>query len=538
MDENFADAVVECAVAVPPVPPVAAIEPPPPPGYWHALFVRPSADEVVVQPLSVRYQPARMRNRRLMEFWRETPCWLTSLVIHLTVVLILGLMLTPDRNSRYHPIRLIASLAIADDAESSAEVTIVTDARSPADESTDRRRADGLGETGAGEKSLDSDEPPPAKHEESLPWTREEAAGAGGDEWVRASLDIAQATLTRLSAGADAARAEANPEHAEIVEEFIQYDIGRLRGEAGQRAQRRFHALGPEAIPALVRGLNRSAGISASCPVGVLSYKLVDALSRSNDPADMDYVVENIGRDVPPGAPHQQRIMNLRDNLQELVARQRGLRADEIAVQEKRIARWRETLAARGYSSSDEQIRRVDALLRQGRAAVAAAADSDDVNLRRTAMLAAAVTTQALGERTTAEELAVARAAVDRLTDPDIEVRRMAHDAAGRFLGDAPLGVAPDDPAADREAQRKALHARLDRESQELVVGRQARTQLRLADQLRKAGRTDRAIDRYENIARSFPGTAAARAARERIAEVKRERVGGLGADSEYLSIE
>src|SRR5688572_30752368 len=46
-----------------------------------------------------------------------------------------------------------------------------------------------------------------------------------------------------------------------IIDRFILYDIGQLRGEEGQKAVREFAKLGPEAIPALIRGINRAAAI-------------------------------------------------------------------------------------------------------------------------------------------------------------------------------------------------------------------------------------------------------------------------------------
>src|SRR5690242_13193143 len=56
----------------------------------------------------------------------------------------------------------------------------------------------------------------------------------------------------------------------EIVNRYIQYDIGRLQGRDGAKALKEFNDLGPEAIPSLVRGLNRAAAIEHSCPVVVI----------------------------------------------------------------------------------------------------------------------------------------------------------------------------------------------------------------------------------------------------------------------------
>lgn len=97
-----------------------------------------------------------------------------------------------------------------------------------------------------------------------------------------------------------------------IVDDFIQYDIGQLRGKAGQAARRRFMSLGEDSIPALVRGLNKSAGIHASCPVGVIAGKLIQTLRGAQDSSLRQYAVNNIGRGVAEDAPHFHRIMALR----------------------------------------------------------------------------------------------------------------------------------------------------------------------------------------------------------------------------------
>ncbi len=72
-------------------------------------------------------------------------------------------------------------------------------------------------------------------------------------------------------------------------------------------------ALGPEGIPAVVRGLNKAARLHASCPVGVLASKLISLLQRIRDPSLSQYAIENLGHGVPENAPHYQRIIALRD---------------------------------------------------------------------------------------------------------------------------------------------------------------------------------------------------------------------------------
>ncbi len=129
---------------------------------------------------------------------------------------------------------------------------------------------------------------------------------------IAASAASALASLTQGHP-----RLPESPEHDEVVERFIQYDIGRLKGEAAAQALRDFNRLGQNAIPALVRGLNRSASIHASCPVCVLSSRLQSTLAQSQDPGMFAYTLANIGRDVPETAPHYGRLMDLLKSLNE-----------------------------------------------------------------------------------------------------------------------------------------------------------------------------------------------------------------------------
>jgi hypothetical protein len=83
-----------------------------------------------------------------------------------------------------------------------------------------------------------------------------------------------------------------------IIDRFIDADIGRIRGEAGQQAVREFKTLGPEAIPALIRGVNRAALIDGSCPAVTIARKLASLLRASNDLELLLYARENIGMGV------------------------------------------------------------------------------------------------------------------------------------------------------------------------------------------------------------------------------------------------
>jgi hypothetical protein len=84
----------------------------------------------------------------------------------------------------------------------------------------------------------------------------------------------------------------------QIIDRFILYDTGRLPGEEGRQALKEFEALGPEAIPALIRGLNRGAMLDHSCPTLVIGNKLKRMLMASDDAELLEFARDNIGAGV------------------------------------------------------------------------------------------------------------------------------------------------------------------------------------------------------------------------------------------------
>jgi hypothetical protein len=84
----------------------------------------------------------------------------------------------------------------------------------------------------------------------------------------------------------------------EIVNRLILADIGRLRGEDAKKAVKEFEALKPEAIPALIRGLNKSAKFNHSCPVLLIGKKLTSLLLASNDQQLLEFAHDEIGAGV------------------------------------------------------------------------------------------------------------------------------------------------------------------------------------------------------------------------------------------------
>lgn len=83
-----------------------------------------------------------------------------------------------------------------------------------------------------------------------------------------------------------------------IVDRFILFDLGKLKGEEGKKAVADFQKLGPEATFALIRGMNRAALIESSCPAVVIGKKLNSLLRSTTDVELLEFARENIGLGV------------------------------------------------------------------------------------------------------------------------------------------------------------------------------------------------------------------------------------------------
>src|SRR5947209_991505 len=74
-----------------------------------------------------------------------------------------------------------------------------------------------------------------------------------------------------------------------VIDRFIDADLGRLRGADAKKAVAEFQKLGPEAIPLMIRGLNRAARIETSCPAVLIAKKLAGLLNASDDVELLDF---------------------------------------------------------------------------------------------------------------------------------------------------------------------------------------------------------------------------------------------------------
>lgn len=305
--------------------------PPPAPGEKQPPVIHRSAPprQPTEGNYTRRWREHTSWRHQLSQTTRESPSWLASLALHaLWMVLLSSLVGSRMQN---HPAPITLTLAShenpSDDPETFTATAIVT-------------------------KENTQDE---SANEEGI--ARKELAVPPGALLETPSQDRSKPveTLTALAASSrpramthNATMFESQQPHSHserdrldnIVDRFIEFDIGRLRGQAGRRAHEEFMRLGPEAIPALVRGLNKAARISASCPIGVISSKLSSEVAAANDPDMLRYVLEHAGREVPESAPHYRRIASLKSKwAQQTPEARRLLAARQTQRRESRLAR-------------------------------------------------------------------------------------------------------------------------------------------------------------------------------------------------------
>lgn len=236
----------------------------------------------------------------------------------------------------------------------------------------------------------------------------------------------------------------------EIIDQFMLYDIGRLQGEAARKALKDFKELGPEAIPALIRGLNRAAALEHSCPVVTIAQKLGKMLLASDDQELMEFARDNIGAGVgrtrhagvlqdlrvgvmlrknalarrPKAGPKVPRTMSLTE-LADAASSERGPRLKVILAELER-RNGKEVLpglanAAGSYDKEIKQLGRdllVRHLARQSEAVLKEKLQDDLVEVRKVAVRVAANK----WPRLTGD-------LIDLLADDKAEVRTAAHDA-------------------------------------------------------------------------------------------------------------
>ncbi len=306
-----------------------------------------SRDELPTPP-DLKLSDELHRRRRWQAYFEdclqsESPGWLVSLVLHLICFLLITTLSVPMVKGRRGGSGSIAlTLGFADQTqeskgqqitlEPSEPETTPTPAESKADEPTPPVQDPSDATERPSPQPAPADSSPAAPRSGTQPQRQssgamQRAASSSDEGAIRVSpyaaiLNRHRTFATTAAPSVQVAQAiqplteiPLDPQQQsldQIVDDFIAYDIGQLRGSAGQVARNRFAELGPESIPALVRGLNKAAGINASCPVGVIAGKLMSTLRAATDPSMRDFAIQNIGVGVSESAPHYQRLLAFR----------------------------------------------------------------------------------------------------------------------------------------------------------------------------------------------------------------------------------
>jgi hypothetical protein len=271
----------------------------------------------------------------------------------------------------------------------------------------------------------------------------------------------------------------------QVITRFIDTDIGKLRGDDAKKAKKEFEKLGLDAVPALIRGLNRAAKIEGSCPAVLIADKLTKLLGSSEDPELLEFAHENIGLEVG-NSRHNGVLLKLRVacTLRKGELARHGITAGTPAKEESgekslRSLSVRELSEAAGKERGP-QLKKVLTELSQRKgtevvsalgSAAAAAYDSDgrktarellDRNLTRQS---ADVIKESLKDERPEIRSAAARAVgekglkfgkelIDLLSDDDAGARDAAHQALVKLNKGKDLGP---DAKADDEARRDAI---------------------------------------------------------------------------------
>jgi hypothetical protein len=243
----------------------------------------------------------------------------------------------------------------------------------------------------------------------------------------------------------------------QVIDRFMQYDIGRLQGDEGRAALRDFKKLGPEAIPALIRGLNRAATIEHSCPVVVIAEKLQRLLMASNDFELLEFAKDNIGAGV--GRTRHASVLEdlkFRVTLRKNRAARRPTTTEQPAVEVKTPTFMSNTeLAEAASTERGPRLSQVLTELEKRRgpevfAGLATAATNSDAASRDLAR-------DLLDRHLQRQPEAVVK---EKLKDPSPEVRQSAARAVAAkapALGRDVIDLLADESAAVRAAARQAL---------------------------------------------------------------------------------
>lgn len=263
----------------------------------------------------------------------------------------------------------------------------------------------------------------------------------------------------------------------DVIARFIRADTGLLRGQEAKKATDEFDKLGPEAIPALIRGLNHAATLKHSCPVLMITKKLSRLLSASEDERLLEFARDEIGAGVSR-SPHSGTLQDLRvkvmlrknalarrpppspkslqsQSTSELAKSASVLRGAalhavlrELAKRDGKDVAPALAVAASSYDKETQKLGRelLDSHVgRQSLSMVQEMLGEDSSEVKKSAL-------RVIGSK---HESLVPRV-IDRLTDEDASVRAQAHEVLKQLGQGEDYGPGPKaSPEQQREAQKR-----------------------------------------------------------------------------------
>jgi hypothetical protein len=215
-----------------------------------------------------------------------------------------------------------------------------------------------------------------------------------------------------------------------VVQAWIRIDShGDVRGRlpVNKQAGQLFFTLGPEAIPALVRGLNLAYALRTACPMSSINWRLIEVVQQCNDVVLLDHVLLNLGNGLPLAARSQMNNAQYIKQLRAAVVQRKAELVMFVIAEARRRAFARLMEATKRLPEAE-----LKAQLASGRSA-------DE-------RLAAAAVCSARRVRWQNE-------LIDRVADPDAGVSQAARVALIRLARGADLGPSGSENRA--EAQRR-----------------------------------------------------------------------------------
>lgn len=486
-----------------------------------------------------------------LQRWHETPCWLASLIIHLSVVITLGTLITPVRQTIGTRILVFVEGGGMDPEDQALEQLVSFEVPLPSDGPTALEPG--------GVPTLEPERPPATEPDDVATPEPDQQPATEPDEELHALLQSLSTTaaaveqhmnptpagevpqpspdpvIARLQtpgepvgprstptppriAGASATDVTpildqlGIPSHLTtgdrertdidtVVDRFIAFDVGRLAGQEALAARRDFEQLGPDAIQELVRGLNKSAYVSASCPVVVISNKLAQALAKTEDPRLIEYAIANIGRGVPGNAPFADRLKAFRDEL----IRGRG----KVTVDSE--------LARHGLAPTPKLTEQVDHLLGLPPQKLIRMVSSKDPRRAAAARVAITLRCQALApdvQLSVAQQLTQSLSTADPANVPSLE-RTLC--ALYEELTGSPPEMSGGDFSTHEDWRQRWEQVGFDRRS------RLASTLLAEAIQEEQEQRPLEAAQRYQRVVETLPDSQEADEAQRRLSELNLE---------------